>query len=65
MPTLLYGCELWNNLKQTDLEVVNKFQQFVMKCIQRLKKATRTDMRESIFGVYPLSQNCLERYVAY
>lgn len=34
IPTLLYVCELWNNLKQADLQVLSKFQHCVMKNIQ-------------------------------
>lgn len=41
---LLYGCESWNNLKEADLQVFNKFQQLEMKDIQGFKISTRSDI---------------------
>ena len=55
IPTVLYGCELWNNLKQTDLQVLQKFQHFVIKDIQDLKTSTRSDMCESMLGMHPIT----------
>lgn len=51
---LLYGCESWNNLKEADLQVFNKFQQLEMKDIQGFKISTRSDMCESMLGIYPI-----------
>lgn len=54
LPTVLYGCELWNNLKQTDFQILNKFQHFVTKDIQGMKISTRSDMCESMIGLHPI-----------
>lgn len=65
LPTVLYGCELWNNLKQTDLQVLNKFQHFVIKDIQGLKISTRSDMCESMLGLHPIVSEIDKRKLAF
>ena len=44
LPTVLYGCEMWNNLKSADLPNYNTFQHFIVKRIQKLRSCTRSDM---------------------
>ena len=47
LPTVLYGCEMWNNLKSVDLTNLNRFQHFIVKRIQNLRTCTRSDMCQS------------------
>ena len=54
LPTVLYGCEMWTNLKSMDIQALNKFQHFIIKHILDLKTVTRSDMCQSILGVYPI-----------
>lgn len=65
LPTALYGCELWNNLKQTDLQILSKFQHFVLKDIQGLKISTRSDMCESMLGLHPIISEIDKRKLAF
>jgi hypothetical protein len=44
LPTVLYGCEMWNNLKSVDLTNLNTFQHFIVKRIQNLRPRTRSDI---------------------
>lgn len=56
IPTLLYECDLWNNLKQADLQVLNEFQHFVMKDI-----SSRSDICKSLFSlIYPVFQKLIK-----
>ena len=48
--SVLYGCELWNNLSEKDVSEINKFQHMASRHIQGL-----TDMRESLIGLTKLS----------
>ena len=54
LPTVLYGCEMWTNLKSMDIQALNKFQHFIIKQMLDLKTVTRSDMCQSILGVYPI-----------
>ena len=55
MPTVLYGCEVWNKLKTCDVYEINKFQRMAVKKIQGFHKYVRTDMCESMVGAISLS----------
>ena len=55
MPTVLYGAELWNNLTQTDISKINIFQHFIPKKIQGFPISVRSDIAESMLGLYRLS----------
>ncbi|CAG2253602.1 MIZ1 [Mytilus edulis] len=46
----LYGCELWNNLTQTELTMLERSHRFVCKIIQGLPKRTRSDKCTSLLG---------------
>lgn len=52
---VLYGCELWNNLSAKDTQRLHVFQHSVCKTAQNLPRKTRSDICESLFGVYPIS----------
>ena len=55
MPTVLYGCEVWNNLSHTESLELDRFQRQVAKRIQGFPIRTRTDICESMLGLYPIS----------
>ena len=46
IPTVLYGCEVWNNLKHKNIDELNKFQRMITKKIQGFHPYVRTDMCE-------------------
>ena len=48
IPTVLYGCEMWNNLSKKDLCNLQIFQHFVVKHIQGMHRRTRSDMCETM-----------------
>jgi hypothetical protein len=52
LPSVLYGCELWNNLSSCDISYLEKCQQFCCKKILGLHNQTRSDMCESIVGLF-------------
>ncbi|KAK3106167.1 hypothetical protein FSP39_014105 [Pinctada imbricata] len=51
VPTVLYGCELWNSLSKSDVRKLNQFQHFVLKDIQGFNIRTRSDISESLLGL--------------
>ena len=55
MPTVLYGCEVWNKLKTCDVYKINKFQRMTVKKRQGFQKYVRTGMCESMVGAISLS----------
>jgi len=55
MPVALYGSELWNNMTNTDMTNLNRLQHFMVKVIQGFHTRTRSDMCESMLGLYRLS----------
>lgn len=55
VPTALYGCELWNNMLNSQTQTVNKLQHFIVKRIQGFTTRTRSDICESMVGLYKLS----------
>lgn len=54
LPSVLYGSELWCDLKQKDNRALDVFQHFICKHAMNLPKHTRSDMCESIFGLLPI-----------
>lgn len=57
----LYGCEVWLNLKLSDVDHLNEFQHFVLKHITCLPKNTRSDSVESVCDLLPLSVEVYRR----
>ena len=55
LTSVLYGCEIWNNLSTTEINKIDKFQRYIVKRVQGLPVRTRTDMCESMLGLHPLS----------
>ncbi|VDI82238.1 Hypothetical predicted protein [Mytilus galloprovincialis] len=51
IPSVLYGCELWNGLKMKDITSLETFQHFIVKHIQGLSRRTRSDMCESMINL--------------
>lgn len=51
LPSVLYECELWNNLSFKDRNQLNTFQQFICKNSLNLPKLSRSDMCEPYFDV--------------
>lgn len=54
LPTVFYGCEVWSNLKNSDISILDKFQHFIVKYILNLKVTTRSDMCQSLLGLHPI-----------
>ena len=61
IPTVLYGCELWNGMTQTDTNTINKFQHFIVKKIQGITISIRSDICESMLGLIRLSAEVEKR----
>ena len=61
VPTILYGCEVWNNLSLTESLKLDRFQRHVAKRIQGFPMRTRTDICESMLGIYPISSEVIIR----
>ena len=61
IPTVLYGCELWNDLTQSNIDTINKFQHFIVKKIQGFTMRTRSDICESMLGLIRLSAEVEKR----
>ena len=55
IPSCLYECEVWNNLKNQDSSLLNRLQHFIVKHIQQLPKLTRSDICESLVGLNPIT----------
>ena len=54
LPSVLYGCELWNGISCQDIQRLNTFQHFVCKDILKLPKRYRSDICESLLSVLPI-----------
>jgi len=50
----LYGCELWNNLNQTELLSLERAHRFICKTLQGLPFRTRSDKCSSLLGWYSI-----------
>uniref|UniRef100_A0A8W8ISZ1 Reverse transcriptase domain-containing protein n=1 Tax=Magallana gigas TaxID=29159 RepID=A0A8W8ISZ1_MAGGI len=61
LPSVLYGSELWCDLKQKDNRALDVFQHFICKHAMNLPKHTRSDMCESIFGLLPIASEIDKR----
>ena len=55
LPSVLYGCEIWGRVKASDLALLNKLQHFIVKRILDLPKLTRSDMCQSLVGLFPIA----------
>lgn len=61
LPSILYGCELWCDLRQRDLQALGTLQHFICKNAMGLPKTTRSDICESLFGLLPISSEIDKR----
>ena len=50
LPSMIYGCELWNGLKDKHVNKLSKTQHSIVKQIQGFTTSTRSDMCESLLG---------------
>jgi hypothetical protein len=55
LPSALYGCELWTNWTTNNIRSLRKMQHYSLKRIQDLRKFTRSDMVESLVGLFDIS----------
>lgn len=55
LPSVLYGCELWNNLSTADSQRLHVFQHSICKSVQNLPSQTRSDMCETLLNILPIS----------
>lgn len=55
IPTVLYACELWNDISQSDVANLNKFQHLIAKKIQGFPIRTRSDIAESMLGLFRIT----------
>jgi hypothetical protein len=51
IPSVVYGCEVWNDLKNKDLFLLNRPQHFVAEHAQKFSTLTRSDICESMVGL--------------
>ena len=61
VPCALYGSELWNNMTQNDINIINRLQHFIVKTIQGFPIRTRSDICESMLGLNRLSSEVENR----
>lgn len=54
LPKALYGCEVWSNLLQSDIEKLETTHRFCLKIIQSLPRLARTDIVLSSLGSLPI-----------
>ena len=52
IPVVTYGCEIWNNLKHDDNYELIKLQHHIVKKVQGFNQYIRSDMCESMVGLY-------------
>lgn len=55
LPSVLYGCELWNNPTAADCQRLQVFQHSLCKSAQNLPSRTRSDICESLLNILPIS----------
>ena len=55
LPSILYGCELWNHTNNEDLRRLNTLQHGIIKQILGLPKLTRSDICEQLLDILPIS----------
>ncbi|OWF40943.1 hypothetical protein KP79_PYT15970 [Mizuhopecten yessoensis] len=51
IPSILFGCEHWSQINQTDIRNLNTSQHYASKLILNVRKGTRSDIAESILGI--------------
>ena len=55
LPSVLYGCELWNNMSTADSQRLHVFQHSICKSVQNLPSQTRSEMCETLLNILPIS----------
>ncbi len=65
VPTTLYGCELWNDVTQSDINTITRHQHKIVKKIQGFPVRTRSDICESMLGLQRLSAEIDKRKLVF
>ena len=65
IPSVLYGCEIWNNLSASEINEIDRLQRYIVKRIQGFSVRTRTDICESMLGLHPLSSEIIIRKLSF
>lgn len=52
LPRMLYGCELWNNLTQTEIDILNRTNRFAAKRLQGLGPQTKSEAAIGSIGLW-------------
>jgi hypothetical protein len=55
LPSMLYACELWNNMPQTHINMLEKVQKTIAKSIQGLYRRTHDEIVRGLLGWYTIS----------
>ncbi|KAK3105405.1 hypothetical protein FSP39_024486 [Pinctada imbricata] len=61
LPSVFYGCEIWGQINNTDMQRLNVFQHFVCKNIMGLPRYSRSDIAESLLGLLPIRSEIVIR----
>lgn len=54
LPKALYGCEVWYNLNETDILLLERAHRYCVKYMQNLRLRCRTDVALSLLGIWSL-----------
>jgi hypothetical protein len=65
LPSALYGCEMWCNLKQCNIQALERVQHFCLKVVQGLPKRTRSDIAMGLIGVRSLESVIHQRKLGF
>ena len=55
LPSILYGCELWNHTHNEDLRRLNMLQRGIIKQILGLPKLTQSDVCKQLLNILQIS----------
>ena len=65
IPRLLFGAELWNHLKQSDILLIERFLRFAAKKVQHFPVRTRTDICLSMLGWHSMLSEVEKRKLSF
>ena len=51
LPSYLFGCELWNSLKESDIRRLEMIHRYCLKRMQGFRIRTRTDIALGMLGI--------------
>ena len=61
LPSTLYGCEVWNNLKTNEIASLNRLKHCIIKRVLKVKTSTQSDMYESMMCLHPIGSQIDKR----